>query len=421
MKKIFSILFCPLAFFSYSQNIDSARSAIKQLCSEEFAGRGYVNDGDKKAAEFIADKFRKLNISSFSPNFFQQFGFPVIYFPEKTELNIDGVDLIPGKDFIVNPGCPYIKGNFKILKIDSATVDNKFLFEKLSNSSLHRTFLWLDELHEKTFLHPERVDAIKKNTIGAKGILYSNLEKFTWSVSTAWDKFPTLLIKKDKLKHFMIEMQILIESRYKEHSTQNVISYIKGKTHPDSFIVFTAHYDHLGKFGTALFPGANDNASGVAMLLNMAEEYALKQPEYSVAFIAFAGEEAGLLGSYFYTQNPLFALNKIALLINLDLMATGDKGMTVVNGSIFKDEFQNLQMLNFENGYLPAINARGKAQNSDHYYFTEAGVKSFFFYLLGDYHFYHDIDDKAESVSLIKYNEAFKLIKTFADDYMKIK
>ena len=69
--------------------------------------------------------------------------------------------------------------------------------------------------------------------------------------------------------------------------------------------------------------------------------------------------------------------------------------------------------------YLPTIASRGKAQNSDHYYFTENGVKSFFFYLMGDYQFYHDVDDKADSLPLSKYNEAFKLIQKFTDNYQK--
>ena len=109
----------------------------------------------------------------------------------------------------------------------------------------------------------------------------------------------------------------------------------------------------------------------------------------------------------------------MALLINMDLMATGDKGLTAVNGSVFPDEFKLLQFINEQGNYLPTINIRGKAQNSDHYFFTEAGVKSFFFYLMGDYHFYHDIDDAAKAVTLSKYEEAYRLIFDFTQAYIK--
>jgi Zn-dependent M28 family amino/carboxypeptidase len=197
-----------------------------------------------------------------------------------------------------------------------------------------------------------------------------------------------------------------------------VIGYIKGSQYPDSFIVFSAHYDHLGMMGKwALFPGANDNASGVAMMLDIMHHYAKSKPKYSIAFMAFSGEEVGLFGSYYYTQHPLFDLRQISMLINLDLMGTGDKGMTVVNATLFPKEFQDIQVINLTKDYLPTVNPRGKAQNSDHYFFSENGVKAFYFYLMGEYHYYHDVYDLPEVLTLSKYNEAFKLIVDFTDDY----
>src|ERR1043166_3939297 len=142
-------------------------------------------------------------------------------------------------------------------------------------------------------------------------------------------------------------MNINIESAYTLHKAKNVIGYSKGSQKPDSFIVFTAHYDHLGTIGRdAYFPGANDNASGVAMMLDFARSNARKPHPYSMLFIAFAGEEAGLLGSYYYVQNPVIALSQISMLINLDLMGTGDEGMTVVNATEFPAEFACLQRIN---------------------------------------------------------------------------
>jgi Zn-dependent M28 family amino/carboxypeptidase len=169
----------------------------------------------------------------------------------------------------------------------------------------------------------------------------------------------------------------------------------------------------LGK--EAMFPGANDNASGVAMMLDLARHYAKNPPPYSVVFIAFAGEEIGLIGSYYFVENPLIPLKKISLLINMDLMATGDEGLTAVNATVFPDLFENLKMCNTLGNYLPNIAPRGKAQNSDHYYFSEAGVPAFFFYLRGNYHHYHDVNDTYEELTLSKYKEAFQLILDFAN------
>ena len=80
------------------------------------------------------------------------------------------------------------------------------------------------------------------------------------------------------------------------------------------------------------FPGGNDNASGTSMVLNLMEYYSnpINKPRYTIVFILFAGEEAGLLGSEYYTTHPTKDLNKIKFLLNLDLMGTGEEGMMVV-------------------------------------------------------------------------------------------
>jgi Zn-dependent M28 family amino/carboxypeptidase len=217
------------------------------------------------------------------------------------------------------------------------------------------------------------------------------------------------------------QLQLNIQAKYLHHNTQNVLGYVKGTQFPDSFIVFTAHYDHLGMLGkSALFAGANDNASGIAMMLDLASYYAKNPPTYSVMFIAFAAEEAGLIGSQFYVANPVIALNKMVVLINLDLMATGDKGLTAVNATEFPELFNKLTEINRIYNFLPSVNPRGKAANSDHYPFSEAGVKAFFFYLMGEYNAYHDVYDVYEAVTFSKYNQAYQLIKRFADSCMGI-
>lgn len=147
------------------------------------------------------------------------------------------------------------------------------------------------------------------------------------------------------------------------HQSQNVIGFIPGAVYPDSFIVFSAHYDHLGQMGSKVyFPGANDNASGCAMLLNLAKYYSLPEnkPKYSIAFIAFAGEEVGLLGSDYFTKNSLFPLPKIKFVFNMDIMGTGEEGITVVNGSVFKPEFEKLKQINSDNKYIKDVKIRGK-------------------------------------------------------------
>lgn len=407
-----------LSMNGLAQDLNYVRGVVNTLCSKEFYGRGYVKNGDKLAAQFIADELKAAKVKAFKGTYFQEFGFPVVAYGREVSVVVDRHSLIPGEDFVVASGCPPFSGVFDLVWVDSALLDNTPAFQQFQKKNIRNSFLVVTTLKQQKLIHQERVDLLLANKFGSKGIIYANEQKFTWSVHTQYNRFPELYVKANVLKPYQDKIKIVVEAELKNHLTQNVLGYIEGSTYKDSFIVFTAHYDHLGMMGLeTCFPGANDNASGVAMLLDLVKYYNINKPKYNVAFMFFAGEEAGLFGSYYYNQNPVFPLKHISLLINLDLMGTGDKGLTAVNATLFKEEFELLQLVNMDGDYLPTIASRGKAQNSDHYFFTENGVKSFFFYLMGDYHFYHDIDDKAEALPLSKYPESFKLITHFIREY----
>jgi Zn-dependent M28 family amino/carboxypeptidase len=209
------------------------------------------------------------------------------------------------------------------------------------------------------------------------------------------------------------------EAQWQENlRSQNVIGYLPAAETSDSFLVLTAHYDHLGKMGDAIFYGANDNASGVAMLLELARYYA-EHPEkrpFNLLFIAFGGEEAGLVGSRHYVQHPLVSLSKMRFLLNLDLMGNGEDGITVVNGTVFEKEMNVLERLNDKHHWLSNIKRRGAAANSDHYPFSERGVPSFFFYTMGGKPWYHDIYDRPEDLTFEGFEPIMSLIKAFFEE-----
>jgi Zn-dependent M28 family amino/carboxypeptidase len=150
-------------------------------------------------------------------------------------------------------------------------------------------------------------------------------------------------------------------------------------------------------------------------LLNLAAHFSnpVNRLKYSMVFIAFAGEEAGLIGSKYYTEHPLLPLENIRFLLNVDLMGTGDEGMMVVNATEFPAAFARLDSINTLRNLLPKIGQRGKAANSDHYFFTEKGVPSFFCYTMGGTTAYHDIYDVEPQLPLTKYKEVFALLHEF--------
>ncbi len=255
------------------------------------------------------------------------------------------------------------------------------------------------------------------NTCKAKAIVALK-DKLTWSVAQSLNDYPLIEVLRKSVNRPK-EISFVIENNLiQAHQSQNLIGYIEGTEHPDSFIVFSAHYDHLGQMGKDVyFPGANDNASGCAMLLNLAKYYSVpeRKPKCSVAFIAFCGEEPGLLGSKYYTEHPLFPLKNIKFLLNMDIMGTGEEGITVVNGSLFKKEFDKLKEINSENNFIKDVKIRGKAANSDHYWFSENGVRACFIYTMGGIKAYHDINDKAETLPLNEFEDLFKLITNFGE------
>ena len=153
------------------------------------------------------------------------------------------------------------------------------------------------------------------------------------------------------------------------------------------------------------------------MLLNLATYYSKPEnkPKYSIAFMAFCGEEVGLLGSKYYTENPLFPLKNIKFVFNMDIMGTGEEGITVVNGTVFQKEFDKLKAINTENKFIKDVKIRGKSANSDHYHFSEKGVKAFFIYSMGGIKAYHDIYDRPETLPLNEFENMFKLITKFGE------
>ncbi|MBL4667749.1 MAG: M20/M25/M40 family metallo-hydrolase [Flavobacteriales bacterium] len=262
----------------------------------------------------------------------------------------------------------------------------------------------------------ESFRALKINTVGASGIIFIE-DKLTQHLSGTYNDFGVLHIKREKIKRSYKKITLEVDQKFiRNYQSQNVIAYVEGTEYPDSFIVLSAHYDHLGMMGNKVyFPGANDNASGVAMLLNFANYYAQNKPKKSITFIAFGAEEAGLIGSKHFVENPLVSLGKINFVFNMDLMGTGSEGAMIVNGRVFEKQYASLLKINKNKEYLLTIKKRGRAANSDHYWFSENNVPAFFMYLMGGISAYHDVDDIAKTLPLTKFENTFRLIRDFVD------
>jgi len=97
-----------------SQEISDYKEIVKTLSSDEFAGRGYVENGIDKAADFISEAYKKRGLMQFNSNYKQNFTISVNTFPSKTDITINNTTLIPGKDFLINAASASLSGTFKV-------------------------------------------------------------------------------------------------------------------------------------------------------------------------------------------------------------------------------------------------------------------------------------------------------------------
>ena len=427
-------------------DLGRARRTIEALAAPKLHGRGYVKGGEHKAAAYLCGRLRQLGLQPLAPNFMQPLKLDVNTFPGKMELQIKAQanspwqSLKPGTDFIAAPNSAScsLATDYNITPLDT------LIFTDTATVRSYTTGLWgsipgvkaspwVTGWRPSAFLMRAKDEARLSNLPAVLQQRFENeatrlvlVSKLTASLAATQarqrrlevlaSRWPTDSLGRPQFQIAHLQFDAELKHNYQ---TQNLAAIVRGRTQPDSFLVVSAHYDHLGMMGSnTYFPGANDNASGVALLLELAAHYARpeNQPAYSVVFLLFGAEEAGLVGSRYFVAHPLVPLPRIKFLVNLDLLGTGEEGATVVNGKVYEPAYQRLTMLNDAHHYLPRLTARGRAANSDHFPFSEAGVPAFFLYTRGGSQAYHDVHDVPAALSLAGFAGAFGLVRDFLND-----
>lgn len=417
VKTLFLVALVLYAYTLRGQDLDYAKEVVGILASPEMKGRGYADDGNKLAANYIKTQFEQIGLKPINGDYYQRFSINVNTFPGKLKLVLDDHKLIPGVDYLVDPFSPPLKGKFDVEWVESRDLlDNSKLRSAISNSK--GKMLIIDQRNYTPELKEEKqkIDEIKgflkySPQVLSAGTIILTSEKLVWGTSTQQAQKTSFTVNSVEDLAKLSSVKVDVDASLIRYETRNVIGYIEGTECPDSFLVVTAHYDHLGAMGNkTFFPGANDNASGVAMLLTLAKHFKQNPQKYSIVFVALAAEEVGLIGAKFFVEHPLVDLKMIVFLINFDLAGTGDEGIKVVNGSVFKAHFDTLSGINQKNEYLKSVQARGAACNGDHCMFYEKGVPCFNIYTLGGIQAYHDIYDKSETLPLNEFADYSKLM-----------
>lgn len=208
-----------------------------------------------------------------------------------------------------------------------------------------------------------------------------------------------------------LSVDLAVDVRREQRNVPNVAAYLPGET--GEYVILGAHYDHLGMgeqssmapdlAGKAIHHGADDNASGTAGLLELAAYFAGRpKARRGILFLAFSGEELGLIGSNYYVNNPLLPLDQAAAMINMDMIGRIKDGRIFVGGTgtgdslkATLDEARQGSKLNFD------LSEQGGYGSSDHFSFTIKQVPVLFFFsgLHSDYHKPSDTWEKINNES----------------------
>lgn len=416
MRILFLFIFLGCFSEALAQNLERAKEHIALLCSEDFEGRGYTNNGHIKAANFIEDQFKKMDLQPLKgKSYQQQFKVNANTFTGKHLLKINGKTLKLGVDYMVEPSSPARKGKTKVVEIDTTGLRTVNRLTEIAALIKEDKTLLINNIGETNY---------KSTVYGIKAaenptVLFEKTDdKLTWHISSSLSNTVHFIIKDAAVPTEIKRIKYKIKNDFKTNiTTQNVIAQVRGTAYPDSIVLFTAHYDHIGQMDeTCYVAGANDNASGTAMLINLASYYAKNPAPYTTVFIAFGGEELGLLGSKHFVDSRWLNLEQIKFQVNLDIVGGGSEGVQIVNSRVFSNAYNLMNSINNEKKYLKQLKLRGAAYNSDHAPFYEKGVPCFFIYTLGGPPHYHDVFDKAETLPLTGYKGLFNLIVDFVGE-----
>lgn len=210
---------------------------------------------------------------------------------------------------------------------------------------------------------------------------------------------------------------------------ENVVAFVPGTDLKDEFIVLSAHYDHLGIKDTTIYYGADDDGSGTTALLAISKAFAEarkagKGPRRSILFVAFSGEEKGLLGSEYYSENPVFPLKSVVANLNIDMIGRIDKkyisdpnyvyiiGSDKLSSELHKineDANTTYSNLKLDYTYNNVNDPNRYYYRSDHYNFAKKNVPVIF-YFNGTHDDYHKHTDTVDKINFQKMEKISRLI-----------
>lgn len=221
--------------------------------------------------------------------------------------------------------------------------------------------------------------------------------------------------------NFRREMDIMVPAKSERIKTKNVVAMLPG-TDPvlkDEFIGYGSHYDHVGMNDKGeIFNGADDDGSGTVAVLNIAKAISLNPPKRSTFIIFHTAEEKGLIGSAYFAENPLIALDKMVAMINMDMVGSyfEPEKVHVIGADRISRELHDINVKMNKESVNLELDFRYNAEDhperlyyrSDHYNYAKKGIPVIFFTNDNPNH-YHKPSDTVDTINFEKMAKITKL------------
>lgn len=470
-------------------NPQSARKHLEYLASDELEGREAGEKGQKLAGAYLMQNFMGYGLPPLKGEYFQKFNLRVSS-REKIKLVINGDSLSYFNDFIHNSDFDdssfsdaqavfvgYGIESEKFNELEGVNVNNKvvFMFEDEPKSKKGKYLANNLDSHSEWGNRNKKVNNLIKK--GAKAIIivkpkldffknanahFFKSSRMKLATDTFAAKLPILFISEKKAdslfraggletgysktkkkiskkgKSLSAELTLKIglnsEMINNKITSENVLGYVEGGDKKDEFVIVTAHYDHIGQHDGEVFNGADDDGSGTTALLMMAEAFAQAKaaghgPRRSILFMPVSAEEKGLLGSRYYSENPIVPLKNTIANLNIDMIGRVDErhhddegnpnpnyvyiiGSDFLSTDLHKiNETQNKlnTSLELDYKYNTISDPNRYYFRSDHYNFAKHNIPCIF-YFNGTHKDYHQHTDTVDKIDFMKLSKITELI-----------
>lgn len=428
-----------------NESIQQLQKHIRYLASDELEGRQTGSPGEQLSASYIANEFKKNGLKLLGENGFQKF--TMTQFRIASDECVLQINSMPGagepmrfnlnEDFYpLSPTCDYDSCTAEVVDVGYGIVSEKLDRDAYEGVDVEGKIVAMrlgyfgqsenphSDLANYADIDTKVNTAINKGAVGV--ILFRNdtnqkapSGKLNRSVKPT--KIPVFYF--NKTKPFPRGLTVTMISKVVAPTAigHNVVAF--KNNHRKKTVIICAHHDHIGyneydnsryRGPQAIHNGADDNASGIAAMLELSKQvqrWGLRKNNY--LFIAFSGEELGLLGSKFFTKNPLIPMDKINYVINIDMLGRLDssKKVLTINGvgtsPLWKEVLQKLEN---DTAMIKVSTTESGLGPSDHasFYLEDKPVLHFF---SGQHRDYHTPDDDEYKINYEGLYNSIQIIK----------